>query len=150
MHKFRCSCSAFSLGIDTCSCHSEVHRRRKRRFRVRTDDSAATQLENVLESAIDKIPRHERWPTIWQDLSISQTLRRLDDATIGVCGTEVRRGEGAARRCGVPRFLVLPGTGLICVCWWLVVQLLRCYRRSEWLVVFCFGLGRGRKARSLE
>jgi hypothetical protein len=31
------------------------------------------------------------------------------------------------------------------VCWWLVAQL---YRRSEWLVVLRFGLGRGRKARS--
>jgi hypothetical protein len=65
------------------------------------------------------------WPTLLQDSSIFQTLRRLDDATIVVHGTDVRRGESAARWCGVPRFLVLPGTGLICVCWWLVVQLLQ-------------------------
>ena len=40
-----------------------------------------------------------------------------------------------------------PGTGLICVVyaggWWY-----SCYRRSEWLVVLRFGLGRGREARS--
>jgi hypothetical protein len=36
-------------------------------------------------------------------------------------------------------------TRLICVSWWLVVQL---SQESEWLVVFRFGLGRGREARS--
>jgi hypothetical protein len=35
-------------------------------------------------------------------------------------------------------------TRLICVSWWLVVQL---SQESEWLVVFRFGLGRGREAR---
>ena len=97
MHGFRCPCSAFFLAIDICSCHSEVRRRRERRFRVRIDDPAVMQLEHALGSATIKIPRHERWPTILQDSSISQTLKRVDDATIGVCGTEVRRGEGAAR-----------------------------------------------------
>lgn len=97
MYGFRCSCSAFSLGLDTCSYQSEVHRRKEMRFRSHIDDSVVMQLEGALESAIDKIPRHERWPTIWQNSGISQTLRRLDDATIGVCGTDVRRGEGAAR-----------------------------------------------------
>lgn len=88
-----------------------------------------TQLADDLDGSNKKTPRPRRipWPTLLQDSSISQTLRRLDDATIGVCGTDARRGEGAARVMRRTKVLGSPGaecTRLICVSWWLVSQLL--------------------------
>lgn len=89
MYRFRCSCSAFLLfGIDTCICHG-VRCIGEERCGV----EVVTQLKNDRDGSNSKTKKP--WPTPLQDSSISQTFRRLDDATIGVCGTDVRRGERA-------------------------------------------------------
>lgn len=62
-------------------------------------DGIADDLEGAQRTGeLDISQGRESWPTLSQGSSTSQALRRLDDAMIiGVRGTDVSCGEGAAR-----------------------------------------------------